>query len=482
MASPTSPRVLVVGAGPSGLVAALVLVKNGVSVRIIEKDHSRHIGQRGAAIMPRSLELFSSLGLDEIEKLAIKPPTVRMYTREGDVETTKTFEMAPYIEPTSACPHMNPVLLGQENLGRIITNALAKDFCEVELGTELLSFSQHEDYVEVNLTKRGPSGEEVSDTEKFAWVIGADGARGVVRKQLELSFLGEALPQENLVVGDVIVDGLDQSFWHLLGQASTILLSLRPTEIPSLFNYIIAGPDVDHAKLAEDEVALRKCFADQTRGRQDAVVFKDVLRKSLYVPQIRMVDKFGKGRVYVTGDAGHIHSPAGGQGMNSGIQDSFNLAWKVALVEKGLAPASLLDTYTEERIPVIAEMLGVTTELLKKTFKKEHDQSAWDRTGCLLQLGVNYRWSSIVVDEQSKDYIPSGDDTNGDQKQVVQFDDVDPYGKRTDGRLRAGDRAPDACDLFDPRTGTTTRLFNIFGPTHHTVVHFSTDGLRPRIF
>ena len=151
------------------------------------------------------------------------------------------------------------------------------------------------------------------------------------------------------------------------------------------------------------------------------------------------------------------------KGMNTGVQDGFNLAWKLALVQKRLAPPSLLKTYTEERLPVVAEMLDQTTALLNSTFGStpKDDQSHWRQDGGLLQLGVNYRWSSIVVDERTK-YVA---------EDVLREQEADSYGAHSDGQLRAGDRAPDASELADKET--TTRLFDVFGSSWHTVLVFS---------
>jgi len=155
------------------------------------------------------------------------------------------------------------------------------------------------------------------------------------------------------------------------------------------------------------------------------------------------------------GDAAHIHSPTGGQGLNSGIQDSFNLAWKLALVCKSLSPSTLLSSYSHERLPVIAEMLNITTKIFKKSVQSEG--GAWQRGGKLLQLGVNYRGSDIVVDE-----------TDGDVGEIK----VDSYS--VDGFLRGGDRAPDGPALGNLKSAdeTPTRLFDIFKPQYHTVLVF----------
>ena len=151
--------------------------------------------------------------------------------------------------------------------------------------------------------------------------------------------------------------------------------------------------------------------------------------------------------------------------MNTGIQDSFNLGWKLAHVIKGLSPPSLLDTYTEERVPVVAEMLDLTTKILKTAVDKPRSEAGWKRTGRLHQLGVNYRWSSIVVD-QSTD---SG--TGPGAREAHSAYDIE-----AGGILRAGDRAPDASGLVkvdNQKSSESTRLFKLLSPTYHTVLIFA---------
>ncbi|KAF8895551.1 FAD binding domain-containing protein [Infundibulicybe gibba] len=472
MSQSTSPEVLIVGAGPSGLIAALTLLKSGVRVRIIEKIPGPRIGQRGSGIMPRSLEVFEKFGiLDAIQNMAIPIPPMKAYTpaSEGTPASTRIFDIFPYKEPTPTCPHTNPLVLGQDHLDGILQQALETHSCKVERGVELVSFVQRDGdgdgsggYVGVKLAKYGvdKSDESTLEVKRYSWVIGADGARGVVRKSLGLTFLGETRKEEKLLVGDIFIEGLDQSFWHNFGTVRTgDFLSLRPTEVPSLFSFIFAGSSVDPTINMDDPNTLRKHILEHVAVR--GIKLKDVVWSGYYIINVRMVNKFGEGRVFVTGDAGHIHSPTGGQGMNSGIQDSFNLGWKLALFIKGLAPRTLLDTYTEERTPVIAEMLDGTTKILNRTMQR--DDTAWRRDGPLTQLNVNYRWSSIVVDEQAK-------------SSAEEEEKVDPYGNHTDGRLRAGDRAPDAPGLIQrrPVNSAPTRLFNFFNLTYHTILLFLT--------
>ncbi|KAL0953688.1 hypothetical protein HGRIS_004884 [Hohenbuehelia grisea] len=592
----SAPQVLIVGAGPTGLVLALVLRQNGVRVRIIEKDLAARVGQRGAGIMPRSLELFHLLGVgNEIEKQGIFSPRVRIYDMPEGIHPIQTFDMQPWNEPTPTCPYLNIQLLGQARLETILRAALADHGCIIEQSTELKTFEQAPGHVTAHLEKKAVDGTITKETTNFDYLIGTDGARGIVRKLLGLSFLGETRLVEHLVVGDVTIDGLNDEHWHMWGDASTTLVSLRPTEDPHSFNFMIAGAHVNHTSLAHDRDAVINFIYDHTgRMQEEGMNIREVTWLSHYKPNIRMVDTFGKDRVVIAGDSAHVHSPTGGQGMNTGIQDAFNLGWKLALVVKGHAPPSLLDSYTEERLPVIADMLDQTTVLLKKAFKgrnpdeeeqhwaevvnveQEQDSTAaeeqaqeldnvaangksvnlvapgttqtlpppsldaeyvdedeeddaerddetsngsdteeppdsdsdesdedWDKTktrrrlvheradepsarpGSLLQLGVNYRWSFIVLDEQATDAPMTPLSPSPTRMRAPTMQRHDSYGRKTDVRIRAGDRAPDAPALAGVRQGIegdapkalALRLFEVFGTSYHTIIVFARAGV-----
>lgn len=462
------------------MVLALSLLKNGVPVRIIEKQWTPRLGQRGAGIMPRCLELFSLLGMVEpVVRRAINVPKVRKYKLPNGVEVLNEFAMSPLADPTPTHPYLNLMLLGQDTLEGIFHQQLAKLGCVVEKGTELLSFEQNKNYVEVKLCKRGPEGlREEYETERYEWMVGTDGAKGVVRKQLGLSFLGETRKVENFVVGDICVEGLSRKFWHMWGDASDVLVSLRPTETEGLFNFIIAGKNINKAEISATHDSVRDCFRRNTGNRKD-IKFGEMPWMSYYVPNIRMVETFSKGRVFIAGDAGHVHSPTGGQGVNTGIQDSMNLGWKLALVAKGVAEPSILASYTKERLPVVAEMLEQTTKLLKHTFSGR-GTNEWQSNDALFQLGVNYRWSDIILDERKSfdaEREAEEDAALEDFDFYEEDEKLDSYGTDFDGRLRAGDRAPDSSGLLNlglPRPfSKTLQLFNIFGAAHHTVLIFA---------
>ncbi|KAF9002995.1 monooxygenase [Cyathus striatus] len=464
-----SASVLIVGAGPSGLVLALSLLQNGVSVRIIEKETSHRVGERGAGIMPRTFEIHNILGtLPDILKIATPIPTRRTYELPGGTKPLMDEDIAPYIEPTYHTPYANPKVLGQHHLEAILRAHIRKYGTEVELATMLEKFEQHDDHVSAHLMK-AVDGKAISELANFSYIVGADGARSNVRKQLELSFLGETLEGVDMKVGDIILkEGLSREIWHCWGGGlHTKMVFLRPSgQDPEVYNFVITGVDLSHVTETFGREDLISAMEEITE-RKD-LVFGDIRWINNYRPNVRMVEKFHVGRVFIAGDAAHCHSPAGGQGMNSSSQDAFNLGWKMALVLKGLAHPSILDTYDEERIPVIAEMLNITTKLFKnvmiKPIGEEQKMTAWKRGEEFNMLGVNYRTSSLVIDDGTV------------EKSVGAA-----YNEESATAARAGDRAPEAPGIQQiAPSNEETSFFRLFGSSYHTVLVFggSTDQHR----
>ncbi|CCM01287.1 uncharacterized protein FIBRA_03336 [Fibroporia radiculosa] len=467
MTSTSSSPVLIAGSGPCGLALALTLAKNGVKVRVIEKDSEFHLGQRGAGIQPRTLEVYNLLGvLPDVYARGLSGRKMCFYKLPGGVEPLKKFYMYPPEEPTPSVPFINLWGLGQFLAEEILRTHLKRYGCEVELSTELMSFEQHDDHVTAHIELMGPKVMIFAFPYDLRVMRGP--ATGIVRKQLGYTFQGETLSRQ-LVFGEIEMKGLSPDVYHFWGDMSTIFVMLRCVETKDLSSFIIGG-NVDYERIFTDYDALIQCMRDGTH-RND-IEFGKIVWKSDWRANVRMVDKFGEGRVFLAGDAAHIHSFTGGQGMNSSVQDAFNLGWKLALVEKGLASASLLSTYTEERVPVIRHMLGETTKLYHNTMSATHEakgaEDAWTRGSQLKQLGVNYRWSSIIVDERNPH--KTGEDC----------EPLDAYGVDGGTGLRAGDRAPDAPSLVPVNAGADaklTSLFRTFGSTYHTILFFTPDPL-----
>ncbi|KAK0466837.1 FAD binding domain-containing protein [Desarmillaria tabescens] len=441
--------VLIVGAGPSGLSLALALLQNGISVRIIDKVSTCQTGKRGAGIQPRILELQKLLGvLPDIQKKGKFVSPMIQYLPGGQ---TKTVEVIAYMENTPDRPY------AKTYTKRFSASTCQNMASQVELDTELVSFEQVLDRVVSHVIKTR-DGERFEESIESQWIIGADGAHSIVRKTLGLTFLGEIREGDHVVVGEIYMKKplLDTNLWHLWGEAATksVILAAYDTGDTGEYGVVCMGRDLDADKMASSREEFVKAVYEIT-GRTD-IEFGDVINLSSFQTNVRMVNSYGSGRAFVAGDSAHVHSFTGGQGLNSGIQDAVNLAWKLALVQKGLAPQSLIDSYSQERIPVIAEMLDKTSELLTKTFTSGgvgQTLKGWNRSYELRQLGVNYRGSPIVVDETPV----KGEET------------IDPYRSGNDGTIRGGDRAPDAPGphfVNDPTRKTS--LFDIFGLSYHT--------------
>ncbi|KAJ3881576.1 FAD binding domain-containing protein [Lentinula edodes] len=462
-----STNVLIVGAGPSGLALALLLLRNGLSVRIVEKQLQFHPGERGAGIQPRTLELYKFLGIlpDVVERSSTSPENLKYFTAPDDGKPPHLAPISQTLEDTPDRPMINARILGQNRHEQLLREHILADHgVQVELGTELQSFEQHADQVVARIVKTVDS-KPVEDNVIVDWLVGADGARSVVRKQLGLSFLGES-HEIGVATGDVYVLGnsLKQDHpdgWLVWSDSNNaVSVIMRPCLVPgeNLFQFFIRGDKEKHdmVKISSSREEMINAFRGIT-GRTD-VEFGELVWIGLWRPNIRMVNSFGKGRAFVVGDAAHVHSPTGGQGMNSGIQDSFNLAWKLALVQKRLAPHSLLDSYSHERLPVIASMLNKTTELLLKEFSAKKRQDIF-RGYELRQLGINYRGTPLVSDEKYTDKDES----------------IDPYRSGDDSTVRAGDRAPDApflAQLDVSETASTVSLFDLLNTTQHSALLF----------
>ncbi|KAA1469139.1 hypothetical protein DENSPDRAFT_560720 [Dentipellis sp. KUC8613] len=474
--SPPNVDVLVVGAGPTGLVAALTLAQNGIPVRIIERLPEHLVGQRGAGIMPRVLEVYYFLGIqDDIKKIGYVTPFFKDWK---DGKPTKTYPMTPILESTPTNPERRTWILGQDAQCSILRGHLKSYGVEVELATELRRLDQDDGCVTA-VVAQTRNGEETESIITAKYLVGADGAKGVVRKLSNLHFLGETRDAARMLIAEAKASGIDPNYWHKFGEAPNDVCLLSPTHRSStegIYGLIMYGPNVIFSKALEDHDYVRQKVYDMTKiAELNIGEFENV---SDYRPNIRVASGFRNGRLFVAGDAAHVHSFTGGQGLNSGVMDSFNLGWKLALVCKGLATPVLLDSYNTERLPVIKEMLQRTTVLLNRTIASDNgryvtvqpkdSESPWQRPIWLNQLGVHYRWSPLVVDE-AVDELEERD--KGKAEELV----ASTYMVEEGGRLHAGDRAPDVPGLVDLKTGSVMRLFDVFGPDHHTMLVF-TDG------
>ncbi|HEY1836294.1 MAG TPA: FAD-dependent oxidoreductase [Rhizomicrobium sp.] len=413
-----STDVLICGAGAAGLALGIELARRGVPFQIIEKAAMPFAGSRGKGIQPRTLEVFEDMGiLDRVAALGGFYPLTRKYTADG-------FEDEPMMaaEPaTPAEPYTRPIMLAQFLTEGLMRDRLAELGHRVMFGSELTAFEETKDGVTAT----------VGDRKIHArYLIGADGGRSFVRRALNIEFPGQTLAVR-AVVADLSLSGLNREFWHRWGNSHGNQIALCPLAGTDLFQLQAPVPlegDVDISAKG-----LGTMIAERT-GRKDVLVHA-VGWASVYNLNARLADRYRIGRVFLVGDAAHIHPPTGGQGLNTSIGDAYNLGWKLAAVVHG-APAALLDTYEAERRSIAAEVLGLSTKLLDAARQRGDMQRGRENH----QLDLGYRDSALSL--------------------------VPPSGLRS--AVCPGDRAPDA--PCRGAGGQSTRLFHLLRGTHWTLL------------
>ncbi|GGS82053.1 FAD-dependent monooxygenase [Streptomyces sp. KD18] len=423
-AEPAGSGVLVVGAGPTGLALACDLARRGVRPLVVERSAGLFPGSRGKGIQPRTLEVFEDLGILGAVLDRGGPAPVGMAWREGvRLGEHRMFEE---VAPTEQAPYAEPWLVPQWATQEVLLARLHEWGGEVSFGTTLAGLAQDAAGVTAELT--GADG--APRTVRVRYAVGADGGRSTVRRLTGVGMTGERVDPAPLVVADVAIDGLDRDNWHLFAPAedgSRGYAALCPLPHTELFQFV-GQYSGGRAEPAEGEV--RALIARLTHIRAEDV--REVRWASDFTVNAALADRFGEGRVFLAGDAAHIHSPAGGQGLNTSVQDAYNLGWKLAAVLLDGAPETLLGTYEQERRPQAAEMLGLSTRIHR----------GQDRRGAATrQLGIHLRESPLS--RETRDGLP-------------------------EGALVAGDRAPDG-----RRDGI--RLFDLYRGPHFTLLAVDTD-------
>jgi len=332
-----NPKVLIVGAGPVGLTLANELTRHGVPIRIVDKAPTATDKSKALVLWSRTLELLDDAGY----AAPFMPCGLQVHGAQvsngKDVLARVTLDSI-----DSRFPYA--LMIPQCDTERVLEERLAAHGVKVERSTELLSFADKGNTVEATLKK--PDGS--SETLSADWLAGCDGAHSAVRHGLGLPFEGSTMDSD-WWLADGHISGLEPKdklhiFWHRDG-----ILAFFPI-VGDRFR-VIGDLGAATGKERADPT-LEEINAMLARRATPGVVLSNPFWLSAFRINERKVKDYRKGRVFLAGDAAHIHSPAGGQGMNTGMQDAFNLAWKLALVIKGCARASLLDSYSPERSAV----------------------------------------------------------------------------------------------------------------------------------
>jgi 2-polyprenyl-6-methoxyphenol hydroxylase-like FAD-dependent oxidoreductase len=334
--------VLVVGAGPTGLTLAAQLHALGATVRIVDRQVDRVHESRALAVLPRTLEVVRGLGISE--KLVERGnDTVQLQLHFGEqVVRTRLFDIG--LEDT-AYPFL--LFISQAETEAVLNEHLAARGIHVERGVELVAFAA--DVQGVTCTLRHQDG----NTEQLhaRHLAGCDGARSTVRRLAGIPFEGGSYPQ-TFVLGDLEVDDLERGAAHAFVGASGMLFFF-PLERPASWRMLGMRPTVPgrtDEEPSEPSLADLQAVADAFNGGK--LRLRDPVWLTYFRLHHRQAVHYRAGRVFLAGDAAHVHSPAGAQGMNTGIQDAWNLGWKLALVDRGVADEALLDTYETERLPI----------------------------------------------------------------------------------------------------------------------------------
>jgi 2-polyprenyl-6-methoxyphenol hydroxylase-like FAD-dependent oxidoreductase len=343
----TQADVLIVGAGPTGLVLALWLTRLGVRVRIIDKTAEPGTTSRALAVQARTLELYRQLDLaDAVVAKGHQVPAVNLWVKG---ESTARISFGSVGSDLTPYPFLH--IFPQDQHERLLIERLEAFGVRVERRTELVRFAEESNRVTARL--RGPDCQEVDCAA--AYIAGCDGARSIVRETIGTGFPGGTYRQL-FYVADV----------EAAGPALNGELHVDLDEADFLGVFPLAR---------QGQARLIGTVRDERAGRADTLTFEDVSDRAIshlkvevkkvnwfstYHVHHRVTEHFRKGRAFLLGDAAHIHSPAGGQGMNTGIGDAINLAWKLAAVVAGRAGDNLLDSYEAERIGFARRLVATT--------------------------------------------------------------------------------------------------------------------------
>ncbi|MFI9047743.1 FAD-dependent monooxygenase [Streptomyces sp. NPDC053427] len=414
--------VLIAGAGPTGLALGIDLARRGVRALIVERQDRLSPGARGTGLQPRTQEVYDDLGvLEAVQAAGGMFPETAIWENGRIVSRHQMIE---HVDPTPSTPYSNGLMIPQWRNVELLHERLQELGGSVLLGTELTAFDQDADTVRAELAL--PDGGRRTVTARY--LVAADGGRSTVRKGLGVGMSGPELEEGSAVLADLRVTGLDRDHWHRWAHPDGGFAMMLPLAHTDLFQTFI-GVSTEAPDTSPD--AVRALLAARTHLAPEQVT--EVHWSSLFRPRAGLADRFRIGRIFLAGDAAHIHSPAGGQGLNTSVQDGYNLGWKLGQVLRHGAPDALLDTYETERRPIAVRILDTSTRLHRsRTMRRGRD---------LHQLDIGYPDSPLT--QELRPDVP-------------------------EGALRAGYRAPDApCRTAD---GAPFRLFDALRGPHFTLL------------
>jgi 2-polyprenyl-6-methoxyphenol hydroxylase-like FAD-dependent oxidoreductase len=427
--------VLIVGAGPVGLTLAADLARRGISLRVVDAAAAATRQSRALVMFAGTLESIDRLGLAE-EAVKRGRPLRRAQLHSGPrVLAELRFELLR--------SDRFKFLLGipQYDTESLLAEHLAARGVDVERSVRFESLSQGTGGVTSVLRRQYGSAE----TCRSRWVVGCDGAHSAVRRDASISFTGEDIPARFAFIDAQVGWGLDPEKPHFFPSGSGILAALALPK-DDIWRVIVDLTDVPNPPAP----LTPEFFRGQIRRRAGIeATIHDVRWITDFTIHQRIVDRYRNGRVLLAGDAAHAHSPAGGQGMNTGMQDALNLGWKLAMVLRGEAAERLIDSYEAERRPVAAGVLSVTGSVTRDATLR----SGWGRA--LRNLMLRLVLKSTAFQRRM---------TNTISELTIHYRLTSPIlgegGPQSWGGPRPGDRAPFIAGLS---TGEARHLLLCFG-------------------
>ena len=410
-------QVLIVGAGPSGLMLAAQLLRYGIQPLIIDSKQGPTSESKALAVQARSLEIYRQMGL--IDKIISGGKQAESFSFNEDGKEIAKLPLSDVGKRQTAFPFIH--LFQQSKNEKLLLDFLTFNCCPVYWQTNLISLKQNELNAEVQLQ----NGDQLT-TITCDWLIGADGAHSTVRKQLQIPFKGDTYTH-NFYLADVDLNdiGFDDNEVKLF-LANKGFSAFFPMPEPNRYRIIGNLPDELDKK---DDLQLDDILPHLYKITRQTVTVSENHWFTIYRLHHRMADNFRQQRCFLVGDAAHIHSPVGGQGMNTGLQDAYNLAWKLAGVVNNQLSEKILDSYAAERMLVAKDLLSTTDRVftmvmsrnwLNRLFKKvvlpKLLKYAWSKEKWreeffkrVAQLNINYRDSSLSLHLSQAISIKAGD-------------------------------------------------------------------------
>ncbi len=375
--------VMIVGAGPTGLMMANLLAQQGIECRIIDKKPEATQTSNALGIHARSLEMLDDINLVEpFLKAGFKAQRI-CFNTPGKLIAEFDFKKIP--------SHFNEILiLPQCITEKILTDSLQNHNIEVERNSTLLKLTNHPDKVSIEINT--PRGIEAVSCN---WLIAADGAHSTARHLLNIPFAGEALAQ-HFMVADVHANQIANADAANLFFGKINTMAVFPIR-PQIYRLVLDLPQSDLPEVINQDYIQN--LVDQCCHKPFKI--DTLVWHSKFSINTRMINQLKSERVFFMGDAAHIHSPAGGQGMNTGMQDAYNLAWKLAMTCKQQTKKSILTSYQAERIPVIKDVLEISERMTKFGFLKNSLFNCLRRQ-MLKRVSRNKRLHALFINRMSQ--------------------------------------------------------------------------------